>query len=134
MILNVECPILNIECLTLNIEYPVLNIECLILNIECLILNVECLILNTECLILNIEFWKCEGESIRWGYITDEHQNAITLSAMERWKKTVDLKEPSRKEDSLIIKSQRSLAQSLTILIPIIRIQVRLSKVLISWI
>ena len=23
----------------------------------------------------------------RWEYITDEHRNAITLSAMERWKK-----------------------------------------------
>ena len=32
------------------------------------------------------EFWKWEGESSRWGYITDEHRNAITLSAMERWK------------------------------------------------
>ena len=28
-----------------------------------------------------------EGESSRWGYIADEHRNAITLSAMERWKK-----------------------------------------------
>ena len=27
---------------------------------------------------------KCKGESSRWGYITDEHQKAITLSAMER--------------------------------------------------
>ena len=32
------------------------------------------------------EFWKCKDESIRWGYITDEHRKAITLSAMERWK------------------------------------------------
>ena len=32
------------------------------------------------------EFWKWEGERSRRGYITDEHQNAITLSAMERWK------------------------------------------------
>ena len=24
---------------------------------------------------------------VRWGYITDEHRNTITLSAMERWKK-----------------------------------------------
>ena len=23
----------------------------------------------------------------RWGYMTDEHRNAITLSAMEGWKK-----------------------------------------------
>ena len=27
------------------------------------------------------EFWKWEGESSRWGYVTDEHRNAITLSA-----------------------------------------------------
>ena len=33
------------------------------------------------------EFWKCEGESSRWGYITDEHRNAITLSAVGRSKK-----------------------------------------------
>ena len=32
------------------------------------------------------ELWKCESESISWGYITDEHGEAITLSAMERWK------------------------------------------------
>ena len=32
------------------------------------------------------EFRKLEGESSRWVYITDEHGNAITLSAMERWK------------------------------------------------
>ena len=38
------------------------------------------------------EFWKCKGESIRWGgggggggQITDEHRKAITLSTMERW-------------------------------------------------
>ena len=30
------------------------------------------------------DYWKCEGESNRWGYVTDEHQKAITLSAMER--------------------------------------------------
>ena len=64
-------------------------------------------------LILSIEnvdkeFRKCEGESIRWGLITDEHRKAITLSATDKWEKTVDLKEPSRKEDNLIIKSQRS--------------------------
>ena len=33
------------------------------------------------------EFWKCDGEGSRWEYITDEHRNATTLSAMERWKK-----------------------------------------------
>ena len=26
-------------------------------------------------------------KAVDWGYLTDEHQNAITLSAMERWKK-----------------------------------------------
>ena len=43
-------------------------------------------------LILSIEnvdkeFRKCEGESIRWGFITDEHRKAITLSAMDKWEK-----------------------------------------------
>ena len=33
------------------------------------------------------EFWKCEGENSKWGYITDDHRNAITLSVMEGWKK-----------------------------------------------
>ena len=39
-----------------------------------------------------------------------------------------------RKEDNLIIKSQNNLNQSLTILMWIIRIQLRLSKAVISWI
>ena len=45
------------------------------------------------------------------GDITDEHRTAITLSAMARWEKTVDLKELSRKEDNLIIQSQRNLSR-----------------------
>ena len=48
-------------------------------------------------------------------YITDEHRKA---------KKKV----PSRKEDNLIIKSQRRLKQGLTILMWIISIQLRLPK------
>ena len=32
------------------------------------------------------EFWKWDGESSGWGYMTNEHRNAITLSAMEGWK------------------------------------------------
>ena len=52
--------------------------------------------------------------NIRWGYITDDHRKAITFSAMERGK-TVDLKEPLRKENNLIIKSQRTSSESLTI-------------------
>ena len=37
------------------------------------------------------EFWKCKDESIRWEYKTDERRKTMTLSAMEIWKKTVDL-------------------------------------------
>ena len=62
---------------------------------------------------------------------TSKGNNIVSHGEMQ---KTVDLKEPSRKEDNLIIKSQRSMSQSLTILMCIIRIQFRLSKAVISWI
>ena len=32
------------------------------------------------------EFWKGDGESSGWGYMTDDHRNAITLAAIEDWK------------------------------------------------
>ena len=48
--------------------------------------------------------------------MTDEHRNAITLSAIDGWKKTIDSKEPSRNQVNLAIKSRRTLSRSLTIL------------------
>ena len=56
---------------------------------------------------------------------TSNSNNILNHGEME---KTVDLKEPLRKEDNLIIKRQESLSQSLTILMWIIRTQLRLSK------
>ena len=78
------------------------------------------------------EFWKCKGESSRWGYITDQHRNAPTLSAIERWKKRRFKR--AIKELSQFDNSQRSLSQSFTILIRIISIQLRLSKAVTLWI
>ena len=77
-------------------------------------------------LILSIEnvnkkFWKWNDECSRWGYMTDEHRNAITLSAMEGWKiSQVDNKKPEE--------------LSLTILMWLIRIQLRFSRGVTSWI
>ena len=56
--------------------------------------------------------------------------NIVSHGEME---KTVDFKELSRKEDSLIIKSQRSLGYTLTILMWINRIKLSLSKTVMSW-
>ena len=68
------------------------------------------------------------------GYMTDEHRNTIKLSAMEGWRKTVDLKELLRNKVNLIVKSKRCLSRSLTILMWLIRIQLRFSKAVTSWI
>ena len=58
-----------------------------------------------------------------------KRNNIVSHGEME---KPVDLKGLSRKEDNLMIKKQRSLSQSLIILIWIIRIQLRLSKAVMS--
>ena len=61
------------------------------------------------------------------GYTRDEHRNAIALSAHGEMEKR-SIKEFSQFDN----KGQRSLSRSLTILISIIRIQVRLSKAVTS--
>ena len=43
------------------------------------------------------EFWKCEGESSRWRYITDDHRNTITCQPW-RDRKNVDYHERTIKE------------------------------------
>ena len=73
--------------------------------------------------------WKWDGENSRWGckYMTEEHRNAITLSAMEGWKNG-RLKRTIKELSQFDNKSQRSLSRSLTILMRLIRIQLRLSR------
>ena len=55
-------------------------------NLKNVIFHVKRLSPNLTLSIENVdkEYWKCKGESNRWGHITDGHRNAITLSAMER--------------------------------------------------
>ena len=75
------------------------------------------------------EFWKCR-EKVK---AVDEHRNAITLSAMERWKKKVDLKEPMKELSQFDNKKREELESEFDhFLIWIIRIQVRLSKTIVD--
>ena len=79
------------------------------------------------------EFWKGDGESSRWGYMTDDHQNAITLAAMEdrkngRLERT--MKELSQFDD----KKPEDLESEFDHLMWLIRIQLRLSRAATLWI
>ena len=60
---------------------------------------------------------------------TSKRNNIVSHGGME---KTIDLKEPSRNLVNLIIKSQSRLSRSLTFLMRLNRIQLRLSKAVIS--
>ena len=63
--------------------------------------------------------------------MTDEDRHAITLSAMEGWKKRSTLKEH---QVNLTIKPEELELEFLTILMRLICIQLRLSRAVTSWI
>ena len=77
---------------------------------------------------VNKEFWKCEDESIRWGYITDEHRKAITLLSHGEIEKKSRLKRTVKERIQFNNKNPGELESNLCCGLTVIFLPHKLSK------